>query len=394
MEKKANWKAFLLKSLSYLFVAVLASLLTTAVILLTNDTKLDTLKTILLQCYIGEADAQKLEDAAADAMVEALGDRWSYYIPASEYQAHQENKTNTYVGIGVTVQAREDKNGIDIIRVEPGGSAQEVGIMPGDILTAVDGQSLIGMDINQTKTLITGKEGTKVTVTILRGTEEKTFQLTRKRLNVEVASGQMLENNIGLVRIENFNSNCAKETMEEINALLGQGAKALIFDVRFNPGGYKDELVKLLDQLLPEGDLFRSLSFTGAESVDRSDKNCIDVPMAVLVNGDSYSAAEFFAAALEEYDWAVVVGEPTCGKGYFQNTIPLPDGSAVNLSVGKYFTPKGVCLADVGGLKLQDENLVEVDDQTAALIYSQQLDPKEDPQIQRAVDALMKEINN
>lgn len=392
MEKKANWKGIVLKALSYLLVALLASLLTVTVILLTTDTKLNVLQGVLEQCFIGETDRQKLQDAAADAMVEALGDRWSYYIPASEYAAHQENKTNTYVGIGVTVQAREEKDGINIVRVEPGGSAQEAGLLPGDILVAVDGQSLVGMDINQAKALITGKEGTKVTVRVLRGTEEKSFELTRKRLSVEVASGQMLENNIGLVRIKNFNSNCAKQTMEEVNALLSQGAKALIFDVRYNPGGYVNELVPLLDQLLPEGDLFRSLSYTGFESVDRSDEKCVDVPMAVLINGSSYSAAEFFAAALEEYEWAVVIGEPTCGKGYYQNTIALPDGSAVNLSVGKYFTPKGVCLADVGGLKPQGEFLVEVDDQTAALIYSQLLDPKEDPQIQTAVKALLKEI--
>lgn len=387
MKKKTNWKAIAAQSLSYLLVAVLASLLTVVVMLLTSDTKLGVLKNLLVQCYIGEADAQKLEDAAADAMVEALGDRWSYYIPASEYQSHQESKTNTYVGIGITVQARAEQDGINVIRVEPGGSAQEAGILPGDILTAVDGQSLAGMDINQTKALITGKEGTKVTVVILREDREHTFELTRKRLSVEVASGQLLENNIGLIRIGNFNSNCTKETMEEVNVLLSQGAEALIFDVRYNPGGYKDELVKLLDNLLPEGDLFRSLSFTGITSVDRSDESCIQVPMAVLVNGDSYSAAEFFAAALEEYNWAVVVGEPTCGKGYFQNTISLPDGSAVNLSIGKYFTPKGVCLADVGGLV--PEILVEVDDRTAALIYSQQLDPKEDPQVQAAVQALL-----
>ena len=394
VEKKAKWKAIALKSLSYVFVALLASALTMTVMLLTSNTKLNVLKGVLEQCYIGDADSQKLEDAAANAMVDALGDRWSYYIPASEYQAHQESKTNTYVGIGVTVQARAEKDGIDVIRVEPGGSAQEAGILPGDILIGVDGTSLIGKDVNESKALITGNEGTKVTVTVLRGTEEKTFELTRKRLSVEVAKGQMLENNIGLVQIKNFNSNCAKETTEQVNALLDQGAQALIFDVRYNPGGYVSELVPLLDTLLPEGVLFRSLSYTGAESVDRSDANCIDVPMAVLINGDSYSAAEFFAAALEEYDWAIVVGEPTCGKGYFQNTIPLPDGSAVNLSIGKYFTPNGVCLADVGGLVPKDGYLVEVDKETAALIYAGLLDPKEDPQIQTAVNALLQEIGN
>ena len=158
--------------------------------------------------------------------------------------------------------------------------------------------------------------------------------------------------------------------------------------MRFNPGGYKDELVKLLDYLLPEGDLFRSQLYTGEEAVDTSDAKCLEMPMAVLVNGDSYSAAEFFAAALDEYDWAVLVGEPTVGKGYFQSTFDLGDGSAVALSVGKYFTPNGRCLEDEGGLT--PEVTVEVDQETASKIYAGVLEPTEDPQIQAALEALKK----
>ena len=144
--------------------------------------------------------------------------------------------------------------------------------------------------------------------------------------------------------------------------------------------------MKLLDYLLPKGTLFRSLYYTGEETVDTSDEKCLPLPMAVLVNGDSYSAAEFFAAALSEYGWAVVVGEPTYGKGYFQEYYELSDGSGVGLSVGKYFTPNGVSLAEAGGLI--PEILVEVDDEMEAKIYSGLVEPMEDPQILAAIEAL------
>lgn len=370
-------------------VAVLSSVLTLTVVTFADSAKLAVLKTVLTQCYIGEVDEDALEDAAADAMVEALGDRWSYYIPASEYQDHQNNKSNSYVGIGVTVQNRQQMDGLDILQVEAGGAAQKAGILPGDVLIAVDGKSLDGMDASEAKALIAGEEGTQVEITVLRDGEQLRYTLTRTRMQVAVAVGQMLDDQIGMITIRNFNSGCSEQTIAQVDALLEQGAQALIFDVRYNPGGYVSELVKLLDHLLPEGVLFRSQSYTGAESVDHSDADCVKVPMAVLINGNSYSAAEFFAAALKEYDWAVLAGEATTGKGYYQNTISLPDGSAVNLSVGKYFTPKGVCLADVGGLV--PDLPVEVDAETAALIYARRLPPEEDPQVLAAVQALQKE---
>jgi carboxyl-terminal processing protease len=170
-----------------------------------------------------------------------------------------------------------------------------------------------------------------------------------------------------------------------VEQLMEQGAVAIIFDVRYNGGGYAEEMVKLLDYLLPKGDLFRTVDFMGVEDVDKSDAACVELPMAVLVNGSSYSAAEFFAAALREYEWATVVGEKTSGKGHFQVTYPLSDGSAVGLSIGKYFTPKGQCLEGVG---LTPDVPVAVDEETAYAIYAGTLDPMEDPQILAAVEAL------
>ena len=200
-----------------------------------------------------------------------------------------------------------------------------------------------------------------------------------------MATGQMLDGNIGLITIENFDARCADETIAAVESLRKQGAVALIFDVRNNPGGYKHELVKVLDHLLPEGVIFKSEDYLGNTSEDRSDASFVDLPMAVLVNGSSYSAAEFFAAALNDYDAAVVVGQKTFGKGYFQTTFELSDGSAVNLSIGKYYTPNGISLAGVG---LTPDEEVAVDDLTAYYIAVDALEPEEDPQIMAAVNAL------
>ena len=381
------FRKFVLRGLSYVLVAAVSAFI--ALMLWGGEySKLTELENVIKNNFVGQADMEQARDAAAEAMVDALGDRWSYYISAEDYAAYQDNKDNSYVGVGITIIKREDAAGFDITEVTPGGSAHEQGVLPGDILIAVDGQPVAEKTTTDIRTIVRGEEGTNVSVTVLRNEEELEFTLQRKRIQLAVARGQMLDGGIGLVRIENFNTNCASETIAAVKALLEQGATKLIFDVRNNPGGYVKEMTKVLDYLLPEGVLFRQEDNTGKASQIDSDKDCLEVPMAVLVNGDSYSAAEFFAAALREYDWAIVVGQQTVGKGYYQYTIDLYDGSAVNLSCGKYFTPKGVNLTEVGGLTPDAE--VEVDEQTAAQIASQTISVTEDPQIQAAIEALNK----
>ena len=370
---------------SYVLVAMLATVITLALVGENPPSKLDRLEALIENRCIGEADSQALEDAAAAAMVKATGDRWSYYISAKDYDAHREQEENAYVGVGITIQPQEDESGFLIIMVADGGPAKEAGIEVNDLLIGVEDQDTRGMTTDEVGALVKGEEGTKVSLTVMRKGEHMTLSVERRRIEQPVAEGEMLEDGIGLVKINNFDARCAEETISTIEKLRTEGAKKLILDVRNNPGGFADELVKLLDYLLPEGDLFRSVSFDGKEQVDTSDENFLDMPMAVLVNGDSYSAAEFFAAALQEYEAAVVVGEPTVGKGYYQQTIPLGDGSAVALSTGKYFTPKGNSLADKGVIPTVR---VDVDEETAAAIYYGTLSAGEDPQLQAAIKAL------
>ena len=370
---------------SYVLVAMLATVITLALVGENPPSKLDRLEALIENRFIGEADSQALEDAAAAAMVKATGDRWSYYISAKDYDAHREQEENAYVGVGITIQPQEDESGFLIIMVADGGPAKEAGIEVNDLLIGVEDQDIRGMTTDEVGALVKGEEGTKVSLTVMRKGEHMTLSVERRRIEQPVAEGEMLEDGIGLVKINNFDARCAEETISTIEKLRTEGAKKLILDVRNNPGGFADELVKLLDYLLPEGDLFRSVSFDGKEQVDTSDENFLDMPMAVLVNGDSYSAAEFFAAALQEYEAAVVVGEPTVGKGYYQQTIPLGEGSAVALSTGKYFTPKGNSLADKGVIPTVR---VDVDEETAAAIYYGTLSAGEDPQLQAAIKAL------
>ena len=371
---------------SYLLVAALAVGVTLALTRQQEGScKLEELEALISEKFVGETDNEALLDAAAHAMVSATGDRWSYYIPASEYQAYEEQTANAYVGVGITIEQQQEQQGFLIVGVTPGGPAEEAGMQLEDMLIMVDGQDVRTMTTSQVRDLVRGKVGTVVSLTVLRQGERVNFSVERRNVQTPVADHEMLTADIGLVTIYNFDARCADETIAAIEALLDSGAKKLIFDVRNNPGGYASELVEVLDYLLPEGEVFHTVSYDGKEDIDYSDADCLELPMAVLVNESSYSAAEFFAVALREYDAAVVVGTQTSGKGNFQNTFRLSDGSAVSLSVGKYYTPSGENLEGVG---ITPDVEVTVDEDTATAIYYGTLPAQEDPQIQTAMEAL------
>lgn len=378
-----------LQFLSYVLVAAVACVVTLVFFVPEKDPvmehKLYELQELIENRFVEDVVPEDLYDSAAAGMVAGTGDRWSFYMTAEEYEAYQRTMANAYVGIGITIQETEDGY-LEVIKVERGGGAQDAGVQVGDVVIAVEGKSIQNLGANGAGDLIRGEEDTYVSVTVRRGTEEKTFSIQRRLLETAVATATLLDNHVGLVRIVNFDSRCSQETLAAIEQLRSQGATALIFDVRYNPGGYQTELVDILDYLLPEGPLFRSEYYDGTVSVDESDESFLDMPMAVLVNSSSYSAAEFFAAALQEYDAAVIVGTPTVGKGHFQETFELSDGSAVNLSTGRYCTPKGVSLSGVG---ITPDVVVEVDQQTDSAIYAETLAPEKDPQIQAAVNALL-----
>ena len=344
----------------------------------------------LEEYFIDEYDEDALADAAAAAMVEATGDEWSYYLTADEYEMYLESFYNAYVGIGVTITEDEQAGGMRIESVTPGGPADQAGVRVGDILLQVEGQDTLTLGMTGTRNLVRGEEGTAVTLLFQRDGEQLELTITRANIETQVAACELLEGDIGYIRINNFDVRCARETIACIDQMRSEGAKALLFDVRFNGGGLKDEMVKVLDYLLPEGVLFRSVDYAGEEEVDYSDKRCVEMPMAVLVNLDSYSAAEFFAAALQEYGWATVVGEQTYGKGNFQTGFELSDGSMLNISIGKYYTPEGKSLTGVG---ITPDIACELSEDDYTNLYYGLLEKEDDVQMQKALDVLRQKIS-
>ena len=340
--------------------------------------------------FIDDYDEDALADAAASAMVAATGDRWSYYLTAEEKSSYDEQMQNAYVGIGVTITAQEELGGMRIEAVTAGGPAEEAGILVGDIITEVEGEKTLELGMAGTRAKVRGEEGTSVTLTVLRGEARFPVTVERRSIQTPVATYEMLDGQIGYIRIANFDSRCAEETNAAMDELIAQGAKALIFDVRYNGGGYKDELVKVLDKILPEGILFQSEDYQGAKQTDRSDESCIQLPMAVLVNQDSYSAAEFFAAAIQEYDWGTIVGTKTVGKGNFQTAFTLSDGSMLNLSVGKYYTPQGRSLTDTG---VTPDVIVELSEENSAKLSYGRLEKADDAQLQAAIREITQKLS-
>lgn len=376
--------------LSYVLVAALACGATLFFASASTDyNKLEDLENLILTSFAGDADKTKIEDAAADAMVNAMGDRWSYYIPAAELPSFLENSENAYVGIGVTVQATDDNSGLMVIAVQPGGPAEEAGVQVGDVIIQVDGESAQDRTVTEISAMIKGEEGTVVSITVLRSGEGITMSMTRKRMETTVASSKLLNEHVGLVTIQNFDERCADETIAAIKALLNQGADMLLFDVRNNPGGYVDELTKVLDYLLPEGDLIRTVGTDGSDETVTSDADCVKVPMAVLVNENTYSAAELFAVDLSEYGVARIFGQKTSGKGFFQQVFQFSDGSAAGISVGRYYTSQGNNLEGIG---LTPDEEIKLDDESEALLYNGMLEPENDVQLQAAMSYLMDKV--
>lgn len=294
------------------------------------------------------ADLDKAADQALSGLVSGLGDRWSYYLDEESYQRVTENRANNYVGVGITV-SYEREEGLLVLSVTDGGPAEEAGVAAGDIIIAVDGVSIAGEDRTRGTELITGEEGTQVTLTLLgEDGARRDVKCTRRRLRSASAAGKLLEDGVGYVYLANFYAGAAASFRSVVDGLLEQGADRLIIDVRNDPGGYIVELESILDYLLPEGPVLTQKPRRWFAMTTTSDAECIDVPMVVLVNGDTYSAAELLAAQLRESVAAPIVGEVTSGKGYSQITFPLPNGGGLGISTATYSTGSGHSLIGEG----------------------------------------------
>lgn len=334
--------------------------------------------------YIGEYETEDAVDMAATGYVAGIGDIWSSYMSKEDYEDYTLSFSGKSFGVGLYTSYSAKQNKIRIVEVFKGSDAEKLGLKKGDIILGAEDKTVEIDGYQATIDAVAGEEGTMATLTILRADtgETETVQMERKTTEQTMASGYMLsDGKTGMIRIYNFRKGSEQQMIDQVDKLLGKGATQLIFDVRNNPGGAVVSVCDALDYLLPEGKIMTLKTKAGDETVYESDKNEINIPMAVIVNADSISAAEFFAAALQEYDKAIVIGEKTIGKGYSQQNYVLSDGSALHLSDQEYFTPNGKTLIGTG----VEPDVVSEPGEDFDLYFSSEID---DIQLQTALKAL------
>lgn len=332
-----------------------------------------------------DADLGAASNQALSGLITGLGDRWSYYISPERYDSLRDSRANRYLGIGVTV-SYEDERGLLVKEVTEGGPAYTGGVTAGEIITAVDGHDLSGDGQEQGTQYLSGQKGEKRLLTLLSPDgATRQVELTLDYVHLWVVKGELLDCGAGLITIRNFNTGAADEFRAAVESLTRQGANALIFDLRGNGGGYLDQMVQMLDLLLPKGDVFQSQPRWWFPSVMHSDESCVSLPFGALVNGDTYSAAELFAAQLRESVNAPIVGEATCGKGYSQNTFRLFNGGAIGISTARYTTGSGVSLIGTG---ITPDLEAALAGEASARRASYTLPPAEDAQLQALLNLM------
>lgn len=290
-----------------------------------------------------------MNDAALTAMVASLGDPYSYYFDMEGYEDFEENNEEEYVGLGVNVEYNAKDKILTVTSATSGSPAARSGVLPRDIITGVDKLTIEkdGYDavIDHIKG---GTEGDVVELHILRGEETKTISIKREKIVTMTIFSKMLDSEVGFIKITKFQHNSVEDFTNAITKLKESGAKALVIDLRNNPGGYADSVLKMTDMLLPKGTIAYLENNKGEKEYFESDAKCINMPMAVLINEGTASAAELMAGSLKAYKAAVIVGKKSYGKAVGQTPIMLTEETAIYLTTARYYTPKGECIDKIG----------------------------------------------
>jgi len=339
------------------------------------------------ELFIGDFDDEVIATAAMRAAVEALDDDWSFYMTAEEFAHSQENTRNRYEGIGITVVSDEHSGYILVVHIIADSPAERAGFLIGDLITKVDEDSVNGFTPTMLRDILRRPIGDTAEVSIIRDGVAKELTVDFGTVFINPVSYIMLDANVGLIRLANFNQGSARNFISAANSLIELGAVGFVFDMRSNPGGLVAEMTEILDFLLPAGEIFVAVDRNGDEVVTFSNAAFIDLPMVVLVDRFSFSGAEYFAALLREYDAALVVGEQTTGKSRIQTIAMLPGGGAVNISFAEYLTKNRVSLHDEGGLT--PDYIVLLSDEQQVAFFSGNLAFDDDPQLQMALDLLL-----
>lgn len=340
--------------------------------------------------YFG-SDKESQEEAIYDGILDGLGDPYSCYYTAEEYAELQEENTGEYVGIGAVVTQDADMI-VSIVRPIPGSPAEEAGLQAEDIIVEVDGVEITDQELTQVVEMIRGEEGTQAHVKIYRESVKDylEFDVTRRVVENVTVNSEMLDNNIGYVQVQQFYENTPDEFIDAIEDCKSQGAKAFVIDLRDNPGGLLTAVVDMCDYIIEDGVIVSTKDKNGRDvgTYEADDEYSLDMPMIVLVNGNSASASEIFAGAMQDTGKAKLVGTTTFGKGIVQSVIPLSDGTAIKLTVAKYFTPNG---NDIHGTGIEPDYVVELADGRTNAVN---LEKADDLQLQKAEELLLEMMGN
>ncbi|MCD7750797.1 MAG: S41 family peptidase [Lachnospiraceae bacterium] len=299
--------------------------------------------------YLDEVDNQTLEDGVFTGLLDSLGDVYSTYYTVEETESLAESTEGAYYGIGAYVQQDADTGYVKITGVISGTPAEEAGFLAGDVIYAVDGENVLGLDSSQVVALIKGDEGTWVTVTVMRDDELLDIDVQRRRIETVTVTYELLDDNIAYVQLTEFDDVTVDQFEEALEALKADGAVGLILDLRDNPGGSLYSVVEIADMLLGEGLILYTEDSSGNREEYSSDaERELELPIVLLVNENSASAAELLTGALKDHGKATVVGVTTYGKGIVQTVRTLSDGSSVKLTTSAYYTPNGTNIHGVG----------------------------------------------
>jgi carboxyl-terminal processing protease len=352
--------------------------------------KLTVLKYLIDTYYLEDVDTEDFATGIYKGFISSLKDPYSTYYTKEEYESLMESSSGVYHGIGAVVSQDVKTGVITIVKPYKDGPAYKAGLLPNDIIYKVEGEEVTGEDLTEVVSKIKGKEGTKVNLTIIRDgvADPMDFTIVRKKINIPTIEYEMLKDKIGYIQITEFDEITISQFSSAVSDLEKKGMKGLVIDVRDNPGGLLNSVVDILDRLLPKGKLvvYTEDKYGKREEEITDDSLRFNKPIAVLINGNSASASEIFAGTLQDYKMATIVGTTSFGKGIVQRVIPLTDGTAVKLTISKYFTPNG---RNIHGEGIVPDVEVELDEELKQLVTI----PKDkDNQLQKAIEILKKKI--
>lgn len=359
----------------------------------TLEQKLRTVDSYIENNYLyDDFDRQKMEDYAVMGYVEGLDEPYTHYYTADQFESYIGGIEESYVGIGVVISVDEEADKIIIVSPTEDSPAYEAGLKPGDYIVEVDGTEYSGDEMDDCVSAIKGgKEGTSVKVTIERDGEKTDYDITRKEIAAESVKSEMLDDITGYVRITGFNTNESTheentftEFEKQVDELRDKGMKKMIIDLRDNPGGVLDVVCDIADYLLPEGIITYTETRRGDREEFKSDAKELDIPMVVLINGNSASASEILTGALHDFGRAQVVGETSFGKGIVQSVYPFSDGSGMSMTIAKYYTPNGVCIHGTG---IEPDFEVKLPEKYKES-YVSDIPREEDTQLKKAMELL------